>query len=165
MMSDVEIRLATESDCLAINEIYNYYVIHSTCTYQTEPEPIESRQVWFKKHGQNHPVTVAQVEGIVVGWGSLSRFHPREAYARTVETAVYVHHLWQRRGIGNSIVMDLIDRATQLEHHTIIALVSAEQNTSLALHEKLGFRRVGQLKEAGFKMQQWLDVIYLQKML
>jgi len=165
MTSDIQIRLATEADCIAINDIYNYYVIHSTCTYQTEPEPIESRRNWLANHGPKHPVTVAEVEGAIVGWGSLSRFHPRQAYALTVENAVYVHHLWQGRGVGKSIVTDLIYRATQLGHHTIVALVSGEQSASLGLHQKLGFVRVGQLKEAGFKMQHWLDVVYMQKML
>jgi L-amino acid N-acyltransferase len=164
-MSTVQIRLATESDCDAINDIYNYYVIHSTCTYQTEPETIEGRQAWFANHGPKHPVTVAEVDGVVVGWGSLSRFHPRAAYSQSVENAVYIHHQWQGRGIGKSIMLDLIERAKQLDHHTVIALISAEQVGSLALHEKLGFTRAGELKEAGYKMQQWLNVAYLQKML
>ena len=164
-MSDIQIRLATEADCLAINDIYNYYVIHSTCTYQTEAEPIEARRAWFASHGPKHPVTVAQVQGVVVGWGSLSRFHPRAAYSATVENSVYVHHQWQGRGIGRRITLDLIDRARQLGHHTIIALISGEQTGSLALHEKLGFARAGELKEAGCKMQQWLNVVYMQKML
>jgi L-amino acid N-acyltransferase YncA len=165
MVSNFHIRLATQADCAAINDIYNYYVIHSTCTYQTEPETIEGRRAWFENHGPKHPVTVAEVEGVVVGWGSLSRFHPRAAYSRSVENAVYIHHLWHGRGIGKSIMLDLIDRARQLDHHTIIALISAEQAGSLALHEKLGFIRAGELKEAGYKMQQWLNVVYYQKIL
>ena len=164
-MSDVKIRRATAADCDPINEIYNYYVVHSTCTYQTEPETIESRRVWFGNHGPAHPVTVAEIGNDIVGWGSLSRFHPREAYARTVENAVYVHHQFRGRGIGKRIVADLIERAVVLEHHTIVALISGEQTESLALHEKLGFSRAGLLKEAGYKSKQWLDVVYLQKML
>jgi len=159
------IRLAVETDCPAINDIYNYYVSHSTCTYQTEPETIESRRGWFAAHGPGHPVTVAEMDGVIVGWGSLSRFHPRAAYARTVENAVYVHHAYQKRGIGNAIVVDLLGRARALQHHTIIALISAEQTASISLHSKLGFTHAGLIKEAGFKFDQWLDVVYMQKML
>jgi phosphinothricin acetyltransferase len=165
MPSNISIRLATQADCPAINDIYNYYVIHSTCTYQTEPELIESRLAWFANHGPLHPVTVAELDHVVVGWGALSRFHPRAAYARTVENAVYVSHLHQGKGIGKAIMLDLLERARQLNHHTVVALVSGEQAASLALHEKLGFVRAGEIKEAGFKMQTWLDVVYLQKML
>jgi L-amino acid N-acyltransferase YncA len=159
------IRLATESDCPAINDIYNYYVIHSTCTYQTEPEALEGRLAWFGNHGTAHPVTVAEIDGVVVGWGSLSRFHARAAYAHSVENAVYVHHTHHGHGIGKKLVIDLLTRAGQLGHHTVIALVSGEQAASLALHEKLGFIRAGTLKEAGYKSGQWLDVVYLQKMI
>jgi L-amino acid N-acyltransferase YncA len=164
-MTDIQIRLAAQADCAAINDIYNYYVIHSTCTYQTEPEPIEGRMAWFANHGPVHPVTVAELNGTVVGWGALSRFHPRAAYARSVENAVYVHHEHHGKGIGKAIMLDLLDRARELKHHTVIALISGEQTASLALHEKLGFTRAGLIKEAGYKMQTWLNVVYLQKML
>ena len=75
-------RLATASDLPIINDIYNHYVLHSTCTYQTEPETPEARARWFTGHGPAHPITVAEQAGRVVGWGSLSRFHPRAAYGR-----------------------------------------------------------------------------------
>ena len=79
-------------DLGAINDIYNHYVLCSTCTYQTEPETMEARRAWFEGHGEKHPVTVAvDAGGRVVGWGSLSAFHKRAAYGRTVENSVYVH--------------------------------------------------------------------------
>jgi phosphinothricin acetyltransferase len=164
-MPDVTLRLAEPRDAEPINDIYNYYVLSSTCTYQTEPETLQNRQDWLRQHDSVHPVTVAQIDGLVVGWGSLSRFHPREACSRTVENAVYVDHRYQRQGIGKTILADLIRRAAQLNHHTIVALVSAEQTGSLALHQEMGFDRVGQLIEAGFKFNRWLNLVYLQKML
>src|SRR5580693_8200181 len=98
------IGLAAEADLAAINDIYNHYVLHSTCTYQEEPEPIERRRDWFAHHGVPHPIIVAEAEGEVVGWGSLSAFHARSAYRRTVEDSIYVHHEQQRRGIGSLLL-------------------------------------------------------------
>jgi phosphinothricin acetyltransferase len=66
------IRLAGAADLEAINDIYNHYVDHSTCTYQEMPEPIESRHGWFTRHGPRHPITVAELDRHVVGWGALS---------------------------------------------------------------------------------------------
>lgn len=160
-----EIHLATSADLPAINDIYNYYVPRSTCTYQTEPATDRERAQWFVAHGPKHPVTVAVMEGEIAGWGSLSRFHPRAAYGLTVENSVYVRHDRQRQGIGRLLLEDLINRGRALGHHTIIAGADAEQTASLALHEKLGFRRVAHLREVGFKFGRWLDVIYLQLML
>ncbi len=61
------IRPATESDLVAINDIYNHYVLHTTCTYQEEPEPLGSRRQWFTHHGDKHPVIVVEVSGQVIG--------------------------------------------------------------------------------------------------
>ena len=85
------VRPASEADLAAINDIYNHYVLHSTSTYQEEPETMEGRRRWFAQHGTAHPVIVAELNGEVVGWGSLSAYHPRSAYRRTVENSVYVH--------------------------------------------------------------------------
>src|SRR4051812_31176939 len=118
-MGDIQIRLASVDDLIAINDIYNYYVLHSTCTAQMEPELIEARREWFEHHGPAHPVTVASIDGTVLGWGSLSRFHSRCAYDRSVENSVYIHHEHHRRGIGRAILADLLGRAAALGHHTV----------------------------------------------
>ncbi len=165
-MSDLTIRLATPADLPAINDIYNYYVHHSTCTYQLEPETLEARTAWFGQHSPDkHPVTVAILEGAVVGWGALSQFRPRAAYAHSIEASVYLRHDVHRRGIGKALLLDLIARAKAAGHHTLIGGASADQTASLALQDSLGFQRVGELREVGFKFGRWLDVIYSQLML
>ena len=160
------IRLATEADVPAINEIYNYYVHRSTCTYQLEPEPLAGREAWFKDHSPNkYPVTVAESAGVIVGWGSLSKFRDRAAYDGTVEASVYIHHEHHRRGLGRALLSDLIDRARVIGYHTLIGGTSADQAASIALQESLGFTRVAHFKEVGYKFGQWLDVVFLQLML
>ena len=163
------IRLATTADLPAINDIYNYYVPRSTCTYQLEPETIEDRQAWFREHPPDrYPVIVAEFPqsfGVIAGWGSLSKFRPRAAYAPTVEASVYIHHDYHRRGLGRAILVDLIERARSAGFHSLIGGASADQEASMALQESLGFQRVAHLKEVGYKFGQWLDVVYLQLML
>ena len=157
------IRRAHTGDLERINEIYNYFVTTSTCTYQEEPDTLEAREAWFALHGPEYPVIVAEVDGQVVGWGALSRFHPRSAYRYTVENAVYVDPQWHRRGIGLGILRDLISRARLIGYQSIVALVDADQPGSLALHGALGFEPVGHLRQVGYKFGRWLDVAYLQK--
>jgi phosphinothricin acetyltransferase len=164
-MADLNLRLATPTDLSAINEIYNHFVLRSTCTYQTEPETVEARAAWFARHGELHPVTVAERAGTIVGWGSLSPFHARAAYGHTVENSVYVHPTSHRQGIGRALLADLIERARRSGHHTIIAIIDAEQGASVALHAALGFARVGRLRELGHKFGRWLDVDYMQLIL
>ena len=161
----VPIRAATKADLPAINDIYNHYVLHSTATYQEEPESLDGRQAWFDRHGPAHPVTVAELDGVVVGWASLSPFHPRSAYRRTVENSVYLHPAHHRRGIGRALMLDLIARSKAAGHHTMIAGIDAEQSASLALHAALGFAHVARLNQVGYKFGRWLDVVYMQLML
>lgn len=161
----MQIRLARESDLAAINAIYNHYVLHSTCTYQLTPESEESRIEWLRARGPEHPVTVAEREDEIVGWASLNRYHSRAAYARTVENSIYVRHDQQRRGIGRALLADQIERARQLGHHTILAIISAEQTASVALHEAAHFQKAAHLRELGWKQGQWLDVVFMQLLL
>jgi L-amino acid N-acyltransferase YncA len=158
-------RPAATDDLPSINDIYNHYVTRSTCTYQEIPEPLEARQAWFARHGPAHPVTVAEIDGRVVGWGSLSPYHSRSAYRFTVENSVYVNHEYHRQGIGAALLRDLIARAREIGHHTIIAGIDADQTGSVAIHRQYGFVKVGQLAAVGYKFDRWLDVIYMQLML
>lgn len=161
-MMDIRIRLATTDDLGRINEIYNHYVRHSTCTYQEEPHTAEERARWFGDHGPLHPVTVAQMDERIVGWGALSRFHVRSAYRFSTENSVYVDHTCHRLGIGGRLLADLIERARRAGHHTIVAGIDGEQDASLAIHAKYGFEQVAHLRQVGFKFNRWLDVIYMQ---
>jgi len=160
-----KIRLATEADLPAINDIYNYYVLNSTCTFQTEPETSEDRARWFALHDELHPVTAAEIQGQVVGWASLSRYHARSAYRHTVEDSVYVREDLRSHGIGTALLKDLVERAKQLGHHSIVATISADQTGSIELHRRFNFLEAGHIREAGRKFDRWLDVILMQKML
>ena len=159
------LRSATEADLPAINAIYNYYVEHSTCTYQTTPSTADERRAWFAAHGAMHPVIVAVRGDEVVGWGSLSRFHPREAYQHSVEDSIYVNHEARGSGIGSALLAELLSRAKALGHHTVLGGIDSEQPASVALHRKHGFTQVALYREVGYKYGRWLDVIWMQTML
>jgi phosphinothricin acetyltransferase len=164
-MDEVVIRPAASADLEAINAIYTYCVLRSTCTWQNNPDTLAERQAWFGHHGPEHPVIVAERAGQVVGWGSLSPFREREGYCHTVENSVYVHQDALRRGIGGALLKELIEPAQKIGHHTIIAAIDGEQDASLALHAKHGFVEVGRWREVGVKFNRWLDVVFMQLML
>ena len=165
MADPITIRPALLADCAAINEIYNYYVLSDTCTYQTEPDTLSERQAWFERHGGQHPVLVAEQHGEVLAWGALSAFHPRAGYRFSVEDSVYVRHDRQHRGLGKALLAELLEAARRHGHHTVIALISADKPNSIALHQAFGFTAAGLLRQAGYKFETWLDVAYLQLML
>jgi phosphinothricin acetyltransferase len=103
--------------------------------------------------------------GEVFGWGALSPWKARCAYAHSVEASLYVRHDRQRRGIGRALLHDLIERARGIGHHTILGGTCTEQTASLALQESLGFQRAAWFREVGQKFERWLDVVYMQLLL
>jgi L-amino acid N-acyltransferase YncA len=158
------IRLADAADLPEINAIYNHYVLHSTCTYQVTPSSPEERQAWFEHHTPRHPATVAvSGTGGILGWASLSPFHNRLGWRFTVEDSVYVHPDHLRQGLGRALLADILARADQLGYRSVVAIISADQEPSLALHQQFGFAPAGHLRHAGYKFERWLDVIYLQR--
>lgn len=165
-MPEPSIRLAAATDLPAINEIYNYYVLHSTCTYQLEPESVQDRLSRFRDHpSEKYPVIVVEKEDEILGWGSLSKWRPRAAMAPTVEVTVYIRHDMHRQGLGRMILADLIERSRQIGYHSAIASVSAEQTASIGLQESFGFRQVAYMAQVANKFDQWLDLTYMQLML
>jgi L-amino acid N-acyltransferase len=164
-MPAIEIRAAADSDAAAINEIYNHYVLHSTCTYQEQIETLEGRRAWLAQHGTNYPVIVATSREKVAGWASASPFHARSAFRFTVENAVYVHPDHLHQGIGRRLMNDLLVASKLAGHHCMIAVIDSSQQASIALHRSLGFVESGKLREVGLKFGQRLDLVYLQMML
>ncbi len=162
----MEIREAGVRDLAAIRAIYTHYVATSTCTYQLEAEGDAERVKWFERHAAaGLPVTVAVMDGEVAGWGALSRFLEGGGFRFTLEDSVYVHPERIRRGIGRALLGDLLIRAEKLPCRAVIAVISADQLASIALHAAAGFLEAGRLRDVGYKFGRWLDVMYMQKMI
>lgn len=165
MKSDFVIRTATPRDAPSIAEIYNEAILHTTATFDTEPKSSEDREEWLKKHGERHPVFVAESDGKILGWASLSEWSDRCAYSNTAENSVYVRSLHQGKGIGKALMRALIDSARNAKLHTIVARIAGDSEASIRLHESFGFSRVGTMREVGFKFGRFHDVHLFQVIL
>jgi phosphinothricin acetyltransferase len=161
----LSIRLASAADLEAINAIYNHYVATSTTTYDEEPMTADERRVWFEGRPPIHPVTAAERDGQLVGYGSLHPFRSKRGYRFTVENSVYVRHDCQRQGIGNAILADQIERARALGLRAIVAVIDAQQPASIALHSRHGFVEVGRFPQIGTKFGAWLDVVFMERLI
>lgn len=165
MIPAIAIRKAELSDLDAITEIYNEAILTTTATFDTDPKTPSERQEWFHAHDERHPILVAELDGKVVGWVSLSPWSNRRAYNDTGETSFYVKAVYRGRGIGRKLKQAIIDEAVRLRYHTLIARVAGESIESLHLCESFGYVHVGTMKEVGRKFGKLLDVHILQKML
>lgn len=156
------IRAARGSDLATILDIYNDAVVDTTSTFDTVPRSMESQVAWFEEHVHPYPVIVREEDGRVLGWGSLSPYHTRPAYRFTTEVSVYVDKAARRRGVGETLLRELIALGAGNGFHTLLGRIAEENDAGIRLAEKTGFRRTGILEEVGFKFGRWLDVATYQ---
>jgi L-amino acid N-acyltransferase YncA len=165
MPSNISIRHAVASDAAAIADIYNEAIRTTTATFDTEPKTAEDRLQWLDAHDERHPVFVAQLDGQIAGWASLTKWSDRPAYDQTAETSFYVGEAFRGRGIGSALKERLIEEARRLGFHTLLARAAGESLASIHINESFGFRHIGTMKEVGFKFGRRLDVHVMQLML
>ena len=161
----MEIRPAEPDDAEAIRAIYNTEVVGGTNTFDLVPRTVAEQSAWMAAHRGAHPVVVAVADGRVLGFGTLSPFRDRPAYATTVEDSVYVEPDHQGKGVGRALLEELVRLGAHLGFHAMIARIVGHNEVSIGLHRACGFELVGVEREVGRKHGQWLDVVELQRLL
>ena len=161
----VEIRLARPADAEAIRQIYNAEVTGSTVTFDLVPRSLADQEVWLEARSGAMAVIVAEHDGEIVGFASLSPYKERPAYATSVEDSVYVRADQRGTGVGRALLDELLEVASARGFHTVMARIVGHHEASIALHRAVGFEPVGIEREVGRKFGQWLDVMIMQRML
>lgn len=163
---EIKIRPYQIEDTPILLEIINYNILNSTALYDYEPRTLENQvAILEEKLSKGFPIIVATENETVVGFGYYSEFRFREAYKFTVEHSVYAHPNHLGKGIGKSILENLILLAKAQKLHTMIGVIDAENQSSIEFHKKFGFEIAGTIKESGFKFNRWLHSVFMQKML
>ena len=159
----INIRPYKTDDTQAILAIINHNILHSTSLYDYNIRSYEQQKtILEEKINKNFPVIVAELDGIVVGFGMYSEFRFREAYQFTVEHSVYVSEDFHGKGVGKQLLQELINLARKQKIHTMIGVIDSENQGSVVFHEKFGFKTVGIIKESGYKFDRWLDSVLMQ---
>lgn len=159
----MDIRDALQADLDAITAIYNDAVENTTAIWNERVVDVENRRAWMvDRRAAGYPVLVADDDGDIVGYATFGDYRPFDGYRHTVEHSVYVRFDQRGRQVGWSLMVELIERARQLDKHVMIAAVDAENSGSIRLHEKLGFVPAGRLRQVGTKFGHWLDLAFLQ---
>lgn len=157
------IREATPKDLVDILEIYNDAILHTTAVYSYKPQSLESRQNWYKqKKMEGNPILVYELDKKVVGFATFGPFRAWPAYNYSIEHSIYVDKSYRKKGIGTSLLKELIGIATERDYMTLIAGIDAQNEKSIAMHKNFGFVYSGTIKKAGFKFNSWLDLAFYQ---
>ena len=159
------IRAATPDDAGQIASIYNHYIEHSVITFEEEPVADAVMQARIEQGLLKYPWLLAERDERVAGYAYATQWKPRSAYRNTVETSVYISPEHPRQGLGEALYRALIDVLREKGFHSALGGIALPNEASVALHEKLGFRKVGELEEVGRKFDRWVNVGYWQRSL
>ena len=152
------IRYAKLSDAKAIADIYNEYILHSVATFETEAVSEDEMRRRIADISSQFPYLVFEKDGQVVGYAYAHLWQERAAYCHTWETTVYVSSSSARQGIGRLLMSRLIEECRKSDCHGLIACITHGNESSYALHRKLGFKQVAFFEKVGTKFGKRLDV-------
>jgi L-amino acid N-acyltransferase YncA len=165
---EMTIRQATLDDMGSIVEIYNYYIQNSVVTFDLEPL---KHQDWVEKYqwlvSLELPFLVAvSPSGQILGFAYVAPWRQKAAYRRTVEDSIYLKPAATGKRTGTKLLSKLIERSKAVGVKEIVAVISDKgAESSIALHERFGFKHQGHLAKVGFKFGRWLGTVLMQKSL
>ncbi len=157
----LEIRDAGAHDAASIAGIYNHFVLNTSISFEEAPVPdAEMAQRIDGVQAGGLPWLVAEQDGAVIGYAYATKWRVRHAYRFSVESSVYLAPASAGTGVGTALYRVLLDRLRDGGYHLVIGGIAQPNPASVAMHEKLGFKKVAQFSEVGFKFGRWTDVGY-----
>jgi phosphinothricin acetyltransferase len=159
------IRPATPEDAAQICDIYNHYVRETTVTFEELPVSANEMAQRIGDITLRLPWLVWEEEGAILGYAYASPWKARAAYRHSVEASIYLLQSATGRGIGSSLYRALIEDVRKRGVHAVIGGAALPNPASIALHERLGFEKVAQFRQVGFKFGRWVDVAYWELVL
>ena len=159
------IRECTTADAAAICAIYNPYVRETVITFEEAPVSAAEMAQRIAEVTARLPWLVAEEQGAVVGYAYATPWKVRSAYRFSVEATVYVAPGHMGRGVGTELYRALLAGLRPLGVHCAVGGIALPNEASVALHEKLGFKKIGQFVEIGRKFDRWVDVGYWELIL
>ena len=162
------IRPATEGDLGALVEIYNYYIQNSVVTFDMEPMNLgdwSAKYKWIKDLGL--PFIVAESPSKqIIGFAYVAPWRQKAAFKRTVEDSIYLRPAAIGKRVGTKLLTELLAQAKAAGVKEVVAVISDKgAESSIALHERFGFKHQGHLGKVGFKFGRWLGTVLMQKSL
>lgn len=162
-MSDLIIRDAKQSDAPAVREIYKPYVEESVITFEVEVPSVEEFEDRIKQCQESLAFLVCEKDGEVVGYAYGLPFSPRQAYRHTAEYSIYLKHGIHRNGMGQKLYQTLESRLYEAGIVTLLASIVSSNDKSVRFHLKNGFIERGTFPQAGYKFDEWLDIVWFSK--
>ncbi|HEU5179872.1 MAG TPA: arsinothricin resistance N-acetyltransferase ArsN1 family B [Candidatus Polarisedimenticolia bacterium] len=159
------IRSCRPSDAARVCDIYNHFVRETVVTFEEAPVAERDMVQRIETTVTRLPWLVWEQDGALAGYACATPWKSRSAYRFAVESTVYVSQAFARQGIGSRLYGALIDELRARDIHCAVGGIALPNPASIALHEKLGFVKIAEFKEIGYKLGRWVDVGYWELLL
>ena len=156
------IRNASAKDSVEICRIYNYYVQNSIATFEDMPVTPTDMRNRITKTTSKFPWLVSEMGENLIGFAYATDWKQRAAYKFTVESTIYIDHEKAGNGFGKELYNELISMLKKFGFKQAIGSIALPNEASVKLHEQLGYKKSGILRNVGLKFGQWIDVGYWQ---
>ena len=156
------IRIANTDDSESILKIYAPYIENTSYTFETEVPTVDSFRERISSYLQNWPWLVCEIDGVVAGYAYGARHRERVAYQWSIETSVYIHDDYQRRGVARALYTALISILRLQGFRNLYAVINLPNDKSVSFHENLGFEYFATYKNVGYKLGKWKNVGWWQ---
>ena len=160
-----KIRFATEKDAEAILSIYAPYIEKTAITFEYEVPSLSEFSARIAEIQKKYPWIVYEEGGKILGYAYGGPEYTRAAYQWTVEVSVYVGENAKGKGIGSALYAKILDILEKQNFCVCYALVNDDNEASMKMHEKYGFKKIGFRKNCGYKHEKWHSVVFLEKQL
>ncbi|PIQ49967.1 MAG: N-acetyltransferase [Cytophagales bacterium CG12_big_fil_rev_8_21_14_0_65_40_12] len=155
----VSLRTMNHNDWQAVANIYEQGIATGLATFETN---VPSWEIWDNGHLQQCRL-VAEIDNEVVGWAALTGVSGRCVYAGVAEVSVYVSQFHKGMKIGSVLLEALIREAENNNFWTLQSGIFRENEASIALHKKCGFREVGYREKIGQLNGVWRDTVLMER--
>ena len=156
------IRFADESDAAAIAEIYRPVVESTAISFEIVPPDLSEMARRIVETTREHPWLVCEIGGRVAGYAYATKHRVRSAYRWSVDTSVYVDASVRQSGVGRGLYGSLFGILSAQGYFNAYAGIALPNAASIALHEAVGFRKIGVYQRVGYKFGEWRDVGWWQ---
>ena len=158
------IRSARTDDAPAIAAIYAPIVDTTPISFELVPPSVEEMRGRIAKTLQTLPwLACEDAQGRLCGYVYASKLRERAAYQWSVEVTAYVRDDCRGQGVARRLYGQLFEQLVALGYYQAFAGITLPNDASVGLHEALGFERIAQYRNVGYKLGAWRDVGYWQK--
>jgi len=154
----MQIRRATVGDAERIAEIYNWYILNTIITFETDVVSPQKMKKRIQEKIIKYDWLVGELNQEVIGYAYYGPFRTRAAYNHTVESTIYLAHKSVGQGFGRAVYAQLLESVKSRGFREVIGVIALPNPQSIALHKKMGFEEVGVLKNVGYKFGRYIDV-------